>query len=50
MLGYTMYDIDKFQGTLMNVYASGVCNKKQAEVLKEVKEFFDGLVMEGRVE
>jgi hypothetical protein len=49
MLGYTIDDIDKWQGVLMNVYSMGKCNKKQSEVLKEVKEFFDGLVMEGRV-
>lgn len=50
MLGYTIDDIDKWQGVLMNVYSMGTCNKGQAEVLKEVKEFFDGLRMEGRVE
>jgi hypothetical protein len=49
MMGYTKDDIDKFQGTLMNVYAMGVCNKKQAEVLKEIKDFFDGLLKEGRI-
>jgi len=50
MMGYTTDDIDKFQGTLMNVYASGVCNSKQAEVLKEIKDFFDGLLVEGRIQ
>jgi hypothetical protein len=49
MLGYTIDDIDRFQGTLMNVYAMGVCNSKQAEVLKEIKDFFDGLRVEGRI-
>jgi hypothetical protein len=49
LMGYTEDDIDKFRGTLMNVYASGVCNKKQAEVLVELAGFLDGLLVEGRI-
>ena len=49
MMGYTEDDIDKFRGTLMNVYASGVCNAKQTEVLKEINDFLDGLLVEGRI-
>ena len=49
MLGYTIDDIDKFEGTLMNVYSSGVCNDKQAVVLKELMSFLDGLVASGYI-
>ena len=49
MMGYTQDDIEKFQGTLANVWSSGVCNKKQAEVLKEIQDFFDGILVEGRI-
>lgn len=50
MLGYKLDDIDRFQGTLINVYASGVCNDKQAQVLKEIKSFLDGLVATGHIQ
>lgn len=49
MMGYTEDDIDNFRGVLMNVYASGVCNEKQKEVLIQLNGFLDGLVMEGRL-
>lgn len=49
MMGYEVDDIEKFQGTLSNVWASGVCNKKQAEVLKEIVDFLDGILIEGRI-
>lgn len=49
MMGYTEDDIDNFRGVLMNVYASGVCNEKQKEVLIQLNGFLDGLVVEGRL-
>ena len=49
LMGYEHDDIERFQGTLMNIWASGVCNKKQAEVMKELNDFLDGLLVEGRI-
>lgn len=49
LMGYTEDDVDTFRGTLMNVYTSGVCNTKQAQVLKKLSDFLDGLLVEGHI-
>lgn len=49
LMGYTEENIETFRGTLMNVYASGVCNEKQKQVLMQLNDFLDGLIVEGRI-
>jgi hypothetical protein len=49
MMGYTENDIEKFQEVLLNIYTTGTCNTKQAETIKEIQVFFEGLIAEGRL-
>lgn len=49
LMGYTEDDIDTFRGVLMNIWASGVCNEKQKEIVMEISGFLDGLLVEGRI-
>lgn len=49
MMGYTTDDLETYQGTLLNVIYSEVCNKKQGKVLQELSDFLDGLIVEGRI-
>lgn len=49
MMGYTEKDIEKFEEVLINIYTTGICNTEQAETIKEIKVFFEGLIAEGRL-
>lgn len=49
LMGYTADNVEDWQGTLLNVIYSKSCNDKQREVLKELSDFLDGLLVEGRV-
>jgi hypothetical protein len=60
MMGYTEKDIEKFEELVMgrcssskekliNIYTTGICNTEQAETIKEIKVFFEGLIAEGRL-
>ena len=49
MMGYTENDIERFQEVLLNTYTTGTCNTKQAETIKEIQVFFEGLIAEGRL-